>query len=82
MTARIIRDGSVTRVYLDGTEVHKVVSYKLTESITDRPTLLLELAVDELEVDVEAEVTTKTLKDKKNEEGYKDFVRFLFGSLK
>lgn len=81
MKVEIIRNTKekYTRVFIDGQEIHRVISYEFTESITERPILKLELGVEEIELAVDgAEVEIKTLKDKRNEEGYKDFIRFLF----
>lgn len=75
-------DSRYTRVFLDDVEVHRVVSVEYSESIDEMPTLILEVRPDEIELECNGvDVTKKVLADKKTEDGYKDFIRFLFGGL-
>lgn len=79
MKADIVNDGSCTRVYIDGEEIHRVVSVEVKQTVGDCMSVVLELFPDEVEVHTpDALVKVVTLEDKKKEEGYRDFVRFLF----
>lgn len=83
MRIEIKKEESYTRIYIDGEEVHRVVSYELKECVGESPRLVLELIPDTIAVDVDGDVEknphyTLSEKDKEMKEGYKDFIRFLF----
>lgn len=80
MKVRIVTD-KYTHIYVDDAEIRRVYGYKLEEEVGRKPTLTIEIQPDEIEIETEAEVETI---DKKHEdemrEGYKDFLKFLFGN--
>lgn len=78
MKIEIKKDGGYTHLYVDGEELHRVHSYELKESVGELPHLIVELAPETIQVDVDGEVKILSEKDLKMKEGYKDFVRFLF----
>lgn len=79
MKIRIVNDSkSYTRLYIDGVEMHRVVSYELKESVDERMSLVVEYQPEEIVVEGDAVVELKSLEDIKKEEGYKDFIRFIF----
>lgn len=79
MKARISNESGFTRIYLDDVEIHRVVSVDFHESVESRPTLVLEIRPEEIEFELDGvDVTKKVLESKKMEDGYRDFVRFLF----
>lgn len=81
MKVEIKNDGRYTRIYIDGQEIHRVVKYQLDESVGEAPKLILEVLPNEIEVRGDCEVEfIDSEKARKNAEGYRDFIKFIFGS--
>lgn len=70
-----------TQVFIDGQEIHRVVSVNFNESVTSSPAIVLEILPDEIEAEInhcKVDIIDALEKKKKKADGYKDFVKFLF----
>lgn len=80
MKVELRNNKGYTQVFIDGQEIHRVVSVNFSESVTSRPAIVLEILPEEIEAEIDnCKVDiVDILEKKKKEDGYKDFVKFLF----